>query len=284
MKSPGSDKRLTFEQREGTKPLPSQLEPKTLPRRLRVRLFDIIRNEMLNHAYDGEFLDPWLTLLFDTHVQHFERMPDEFENKYYAQEETLKEVFSTGSYDQVLGLIEFILRHRLCRPELGDEIDNVLLDERSAYRIVDQDTVAALGSDEDRQTIELAFADLAQDKFNGAKTHLKRAVGALTDGKYSDSIRESIHAVESVARALEPGANSLSKALERLERKSTVHGALKKGFLALYGFTSSEEGIRHPLLETDSAQVDETDALFMIGACAAFISYLINKVRKTDPD
>jgi hypothetical protein len=30
------------------------------------------------------------------------------------------------------------------------------------------------------------------------------------------------------------------------------------------------------------ANVDETDALFMIGACAAFVSYLIGKARSAD--
>jgi hypothetical protein len=38
-------------------------------------------------------------------------------------------------------------------------------------------------------------------------------------------------------------------------------------------------GFRHPLLDDPSARVDETDGLFMIGACAAFVSCLINKAR-----
>jgi hypothetical protein len=54
---------------------------------------------------------------------------------------------------------------------------------------------------------------------------------------------------------------------------------MKEGFVKLYGFTSDQNGIRHPLLEKGEANVDETDALFMIGACAAFVSYLINKSR-----
>ena len=61
-----------------------------------------------------------------------------------------------------------------------------------------------------------------------------------------------------------------------------MHGALKKGFLSIYGYTSDEQGIRHPLLDTQAAKVDEADALFMIGACAAFVSYLINKARASD--
>jgi hypothetical protein len=79
-------------------------------------------------------------------------------------------------------------------------------------------------------------------------------------------------------RVLEPSGD-FSKALAKLESKIAIHGGLKRGFAAIYGFTSDEEGIRHPLLDDHTANVDETDALFMIGACAAFVSYLINKAR-----
>jgi hypothetical protein len=35
----------------------------------------------------------------------------------------------------------------------------------------------------------------------------------------------------------------------------------------LYGYTSDQKGIRHPLLDDGTADVDEADAMFMIGAC-----------------
>jgi hypothetical protein len=56
---------------------------------------------------------------------------------------------------------------------------------------------------------------------------------------------------------------------------------MKAGFMSLYGFTSDEKGIRHPLLEKGIAAVDDIDAVFMIGGGAAFVSYLINKARAT---
>lgn len=82
----------------------------------------------------------------------------------------------------------------------------------------------------------------------------------------------------SVAKTLEPSAE-LSKALAKLEGSASIHGGLKKAFLAIYGYTSDEKGIRHALIDDANAKVDEADALFMIGACAAFVSYLINKSR-----
>jgi hypothetical protein len=83
-------------------------------------------------------------------------------------------------------------------------------------------------------------------------------------------------------KVLEP-TGDFSKALAKLESKVKMHGALKSGFSSIYGFTSDEKGIRHALLEADAPAVDETDALFMIGACAAFVSYLINKARNAGP-
>lgn len=65
----------------------------------------------------------------------------------------------------------------------------------------------------------------------------------------------------SVARTL-ACSGSLDDALAVLEKSTAVHGGLKSGFKAIYGYTSDEEGIRHPLLETDAANVDETDAIF----------------------
>ena len=67
--------------------------------------------------------------------------------------------------------------------------------------------------------------------------------------------------------------------MAKLDAKVGIHGAMRAGFASLYGSTSDEKGIRHALLEVPAASVDKTDALFMIGACAAFVSYLINKSR-----
>jgi hypothetical protein len=143
---------------------------------------------------------------------------------------------------------------------------------------LDRSTIIPIGSDAEKVTLQRAFADLASKEFSGARSHLRAAGSELTVGNSASSIRESIHAVESVARTLAP-SGSLGDALARLEKSAAIHGALKRGFLAIYGYTSDEKGIRHPLLDDPQAKVDEADALFMIGACAAFVSYMIHKAR-----
>jgi predicted metal-binding protein len=192
----------------------------------------------------------------------------------------VKAIFQYGEYSEILGFLQCVLRQANCPHDLPDNVEATLRLSRAAYSVIDRDTIIPIGSDAERETLVRAFADVAASEFHGARVHLRNAGFELTAGHYGPSIRESIHAVEAVARVLEPGANTLAPALSKLEKSIRIHHALRNGFGSLYGFTSDEKGIRHALLDQPVAQVDETDALYMLGSCAAFVSYLINKARQ----
>lgn len=161
---------------------------------------------------------------------------------------------------------------------IADRVNMVLDEEHAAFRLVGGDTFVPVGSAAEAAVLNQALLDSESGRLPGAHTHLRRSAEQLTVGRFADSVRESIHAVEAAARAMEPSAE-LSKALAKLEASAGLHGAMRKGFAALYGYASDEEGIRHPLLDQGDANVDEADAMFMLGACAAFVSYLISKGR-----
>ena len=92
------------------------------------------------------------------------------------------------------------------------------------------------------------------------------------------SRRESIHAVESVARQIAPDAKTLGEALQALKTRGLFnHPAVQPGISSLYGYTNDEQGIRHALLDKPAAEVGQDEALFMFGACAPFASYLSRK-------
>ena len=111
---------------------------------------------------------------------------------------------------------------------------------------------------------------------DGAETHLRQASEHLNAGQYGDSIVDSIHAVESVARKMDPkGSKTLGPALRSL----SIHPALKEGFKKLYGYTNDEQGLRHPLVDKGAPDVGRDEAVFMFGACASFAAYLANKHR-----
>jgi hypothetical protein len=277
-------KQLTFEQAEGVEPLPSQLKLREVSRELRARLwsvfFNVLRENSLGEYDQRDVQEPFLSLLYDCYVERWHRAADEFTSSFDYWIEELKSVFMKGDYIRVLGLVEWVLRHEMKPPRLEIDIENALLESRAAYALFDHDTIVPIGSDAQRETLVRAFADVAVSEFHGARAHLRNAGSELTAGNYGASIRESIHAVEAVARVLEPSANTLAPALSKLATSVRIHPALGKGFSNLYGFTSDENGIRHALLDEPVAQVDETDALYMLGSSAAFVSYLINKARQ----
>jgi hypothetical protein len=279
-------KKLSFKQAEGVEPLPSQLKRKEISREFRAALWAYIHDALDAHRYsyaDDSYLnDPWDSILRDAEVYHHHNAVDEFPNNYFRLIEQIKRLIMIGAWHEVLGWLEFVLKHPRCPPELAADVDAIMAHCRLGYRVFDGVVIGPYGSDEERDAIERTYLDLAATEFHGARQHLRNAAEELTDGHSADSIRESIHAVEAVISVLEPKgdfAKALAKALAKLDAKVGIHGAMKAGFGSLYGFTSDAKGIRHSLLDVPAAKVDETDALFMIGACAAFVSYLINKSR-----
>jgi hypothetical protein len=255
-------KNLTFEQAEGLAPLPKQLARTEVSQELRAVLWKYIHGQINETSEQGSYSyylgDPWNDILQEVHVYREHRLIEQ------------------GSYADVYGWLQFVLRTHSSQ-EFAERIEQILKYCRSPYRIVDG-VICPIGTDGDAATVERAFVDLKASGFTGSREHLKSASAELSAGNFSDSIRESVHAVESVVRVLEPSGD-FSKALAKLEAKAKIHGALVSGFKSIYGFSSDEQGIRHPLLDKGAPAVDEVDAIFMLGAGSAFISYLINRSR-----
>jgi hypothetical protein len=279
-------KQLSFEQAEGIEPLPSQLKLREVSPKLRAVLWSQIHSYQANPMEPSDFgkpyfTRPWSTILKDEHIFRRDGMADDFTNNAKELIKQTRDIFENGDYVAIFGWLEFVLKHPSCPPGIAKDTDASLRFCRAAYRVVENKVICPIASDTEHASVVKAFADLAATQFNGARAHLRNAGSHLTAGKYADSVRESIHAVEAVGRTLDPGADVLSKALKKLEQKISIHPAMKNGFTSLYAYTSDEKGIRHALLDDSTAKVDEADALFMFGACASFVSYLINKARTT---
>lgn len=143
-----------------------------------------------------------------------------------------------------------------------------------AYRIVDKEIVE-LTNDQEIKAIEDCMAANADN----VKIHLSNALDLLSKrpvGKYSNSIKESISAVEAVCRA-KTGAKDLGRALDCLTKKGVViPQPLKNAFSRLYDYTNDKEtGIRHALMDESGVFVPTyAEALFMLVSCSAFINYL----------
>lgn len=126
---------------------------------------------------------------------------------------------------------------------------------------------------------ELSAIDEARELPKSMKVvgqHLEGALRLLSDRTkpdYRNSIKESISAVEGLCSLLAGQDKAdLDSALRVLEKRIKLHGALKRAFNILYGYTSDANGIRHALLDEANLTFDE--AKFMLVSCSAFINYL----------
>lgn len=164
---------------------------------------------------------------------------------------------------------------------MHEDLMKAFVTSRAAYRIVNSDTIVAIGTEEQAEAFTRAIADTGDISASGARRHLIDAGAALRKGDWAGCVRESIHAVEAMAVRIAPGTDTLGKALSVIERQGHLHGSLKSAFNVLYAYASDEQGVRHALVFSDAANVDEADALFMLGACAAFVSYLAARGKVT---
>lgn len=169
--------------------------------------------------------------------------------------------------------------HKLSSPAsslLKEEINAVLEQENSTYRIVD-DEIAPITDDMEIKEIETA----QENALSNIQTHINTALGLLSDRQkpdYRNSIKESISAVEALCREI-TSESTLDKALPSLEKKGvSIPKMLRQSFEKFYHFTNSENGIRHALMEEE--QISFEEAKYMLVVCSAFVNYIQGKKAK----
>lgn len=299
-----SDSRnISFSQAQGYECVPSQLKLEELPDSARIRLWNLFHNSM---KFKGSpprnyrdrtikfYVDAsiWRDILLDLHCNYFSQpvLSESSKRRVYNEKsvtEVFRPIFNHGNFNKVFDLLTAIMRNEKCPQDYINEVSKIFSSTRLAYFVVTDVPVTILprATEQESESIINAFSDVDNLGFNGAKSHLRNAGEAINRHGWADSIRESISAVESVARQLDPNASkTLGPALNALKKEHRLHPALERAFKGLYGYTSDESGIRHALLDEEAALVDSEEAIFMYGACASFVSYLCNKHRSPTRD
>lgn len=211
----------------------------------------------------------------------FHKVPvDTIPYKWPEFKKAIRENYFKMKWHRVYSFLEFVvnLNYNSSGQILVEEFNRVLERENSAYRFV-SGKVTPITSNDEIEEIEQAIS--GSDQYAGVRTHLQTSLGMLTDRQnpdYRNSIKESISAVESLAKQLVgvPSA-TLDGALKVLEKSHKLHPALKKAFSSLYGYTNDSDGIRHALME--NSELTKADARFMLICCSAFINFAIDSVE-----
>ena len=177
-------------------------------------------------------------------------------------------------FDLVFTLLEFLIHtfRKLYYLESFEEIINsIFTKEYVGYRVVNHIIVRITDSE------EITAINDAINSENAVGIHLEKALSLLSDRNnpdYENSIKESISAVEAMCNLFANTNNAtLSKVLEIIRKKKSIHPALLQAFEKLYGYTSDAKGVRHSGDLGGSNSTFE-EAQFMLVACSAFVNYL----------
>ena len=271
---------LSFSQAQGYEEIPGALKLEELSSEARTRIWNVFY-EAMNSSYPLDSRNcPWKDIHRSIHLRHWIRPLDEWDSNFEHIKRNLRDVIFDWPFNQVFDMIEFVMRYPDCPTDFASDMKNAFFESRLAYIIDDGEppTIIPSATREEGTAVVDALHVLREAGLDGSASHLRNASECINRHDWAGSVRESIHAVESVARQLDPEASStLGPALASLERRGALHPALKKSFGNLYGYASDEQGIRHPVLDDTDTKVDIDEAVFMLGACASFSSYLWRK-------
>ena len=274
-----------FSQRKGIKPVKEVMQVDNIDDDLRNGLWNVLTDCYWDEAFEYSCLSS----SHDLHIlfkrlwhSYFKRPIDTLNDNSNITYQEIREYYFNCLWFEVYDFIEFVSNNypnKLTNKKFNDFCNNVLERELSAYRFVDG-KITQMTSEQEISEIEEA---LETTRFlKPVFHHLKSALDLFADRKspdYRNSIKESISAVEAICNLIAKNTKAtLGQALKEIEKKMTLHPALKKAFDNLYGYTSDAEGIRHALLEEPT--LDFEDAKFMSVSCSGFINYLLANASK----
>jgi len=271
---------VTFSERMGIVERSTLLQRDGMNADLRNSLWNVLDSKIWNsrnfvYAQHGEprIVGFSKALWFD----FFKRPVDERPERNHRILEEIRSFYFEAPWNRVYDFIEFILI--ICEdpkfPQLRNYLNIILERELAGFRVIEDRFVPIT----DQNEIEEVAEAIAESPYAGARAHLRQALEHMSNREAPDhrnSIKESISAVESAAREITGNPKAtLGDALREIEKSGEMHGALKAGFSAIYGYTSDADGIRHGMIEV--ADVSMADAKYFLVACAAFVNYLVAK-------
>lgn len=276
-----------FSQRKGFKSVKNRIQKDSMDSDLRNGLWNLLKlfywDKVKASYLDSPQNEAIETLFTRLWFRHFKEPLDNLPKYWPKSYEIIRKRFFKFKWWEVYDFIEFVANnYPVEETNVGfmSLCNEVLKKELSAYRFVGG-KITEMTSEEEISEIEESLK-VSPDP---VREHLKNSLNLLTDRNnpdYTNSIKESISAVEAICRLITKNKNAkLGQALNEIERKKqvTLHPALKSAFSKLYGYTSSADGIRHALKE--ESNLDFEDARFMLVSCSAFINYLMIKASKS---
>ena len=203
------DSRLTFGQRHGYSPLPKRLKLKQLSKDARTSIWNVfcryvpIQSDIAATEYSRK-PSFWCDMFLDVHEDLYRERIDSFNLREMWQR--MDQIVRQGHHWQVFDLIQEILRHQSCPDFFKHATAECFVKGHLAYSISFSNvpTIMPMTNEQTSGAILDALDEMRKSSLVGGIRHLENASDRINKDDHAGAVRESIHAVESVARTLDP--------------------------------------------------------------------------------
>ena len=256
-----------FSQRKGLKPVAEVIQIDSMSAELRNSLWNVLDVSLWSSSshFKIELFSKQLWFLF------FKKPIDSRPDTPHRILKEIRSYFFSCEWFEVYDFLEFIVQQQESK-SLAKFLNSILEQELSGYRFV-SGCFTDITNPQELKMMETALAD---SRFAGVAAHLQRALDHYANREnpdYRNSIKESISAVENMARIVSGKPKALlGDALKEIQKQGLLHKALKDGFTKLYGYTSDSDGIRHAMM--DEPKLTQADARYFLLSCTSFVNYL----------
>lgn len=252
----------------------TSLNPKEMPLNLRNRLWNITQRYIDDFDYSRDSVIAYLWDRFFKEDISSLRSFDNYTDSGYLIDQIKRRFFELDWY-RVYDFLEFILGiESYQKDEFIKKMNSIFIDEKAQYKIINE-KVTPLISEVEVEEIEKAI----ESRYSAVSKHIQKALEFFCKRPtpdYQNSIKESISAIEALARiVLKKPSATLGELAEQLD----IHPSLKVAIKKLYGWTSDEGGIRHAE-NGKELKIDEKEARYMLVQCSALVSYIVSKNEK----
>jgi len=284
--------RQRFSQRYGFAKVRDKLQIESMDVGLKNRLWNIVKKFYINtliglldieyqtiECDEGEIRNFSDKIFISKLYDHFFKTSEE--PLTYTKNEIKKDLKSKYyqlKWYEIYDLIEYvaeIYHDKEHSNNFRQAVNKILEEEMSGYRFVDN-YIAPIIDEVEIKEVEEALEYI----YTPARKHLSNALELLSDREnpdYQNSIKESITAVESVAKIISGKETDLAKCLKVMD--IDLNGQFKTSMINLYGWTNKEDGIRHGHTK-EELKTSFEEAKYMLVTCSAFVNYLIAKNNK----
>ena len=207
---------------------------------LRRELWNIVRRLLKGISYPTSH-EPYFGDFNEGRIERvlgrFARIPEsEVDTSYPKVVNWFERIIMKSEFNQVLDFIGIIVNeidnHEYIDPA---DINDLFISHQAAYWLDTSQRpyrFIPCANPEQGAATRKAIETLLEGGRGGAATHLRDSARHISLGQYADSVKDSILAVESVAREIDSEAGkTLGPALDSLEQAGLLkHPALKAGF------------------------------------------------------